>query len=817
MLGTIGHLLILIAFVACLGTGYAFFTATRNETAAPMWIRLGRLGWGTMLFGIIGAMLILSYLIFTHQYGYNYVWSHSSNELPMRYIFSALWAGQEGSFLVWVLFTGLTGLGVIYWARSFEAPVMTVIALCQAFMISMVVGVKFGVLPIGSNPFMTLAERFPDAPFLQAGGVPPDGNGLNDLLQNPWMVIHPPTLFVGFATMIVPFAYAVAGLWTRRYTEWVRPALPWAIMANMILGGGVIMGGYWAYVTLSFGGYWAWDPVENSSLVPWLVGMAAIHTMIAQKRSGTSQKAAIWLSILAYMLVIYSTFLTRSGILGDISVHSFVDLGLNNQLLIWILTMGAVGFGLFFYRYKHLPTPRQEPNFLSREFMIFTGAMLLCALALVIILGTSTPILGRIFRDNPSGVPIEFYNKWSLPLTVSIAFLIGMGQLFWWTKMSVEKVNQVLLRPLVAAVVGTIVVLFVTPFAQTTANPAVAGAGADATLFQSGLGAGIGTFWAQYGTGLMFLLLVFASFFAFFGNLQVAWRIGRGQPRLAGGAMAHLGFAMMLFGIISTTGFNNPLTDTGEPIQRDNFIINRGQTVAIEGYEVTYSGQSRTPEGYAAYHLDFKDPQNRTFSLKPVVYKSRQDQWIQHPDLKNYFEKDIYAAVSPSAMYDDRAGTQKTPGELEIKQGQTTALGTSPYSIAFEKFDLDVDPALKTEDVDIVVAAALTVTNATTGETKSIKPVYLVDKDRAQRFMPVEIPEWGLTVTFAGMQVDSGSARLIIEGVDFDAEDWLVVQAYEKPIINLLWYGCFLMLAGFGLALFRRIKEDHEHSYQEPA
>ena len=811
MLGTIGHLLILIAFVACLGTGYAFFKATNNPAGAAPWIRLGRLGWGTMFAGIIGAMLVLSYLIWTHQYGYNYVWSNSSNDLPMHYIFSALWAGQEGSFLLWIFFTGLTGLGVIYWGRSFEAPVMTVIAFCQAFMISMIVGIKLGFLPIGSNPFMLLAERFPDAPFLQSGGVPPDGNGLNDLLQNPWMVIHPPTLFIGFATMIVPFAYAVAGLWTRRYTEWVRPALPWAIMANMILAGGIIMGGYWAYVTLSFGGYWAWDPVENSSLVPWLVGIAAIHTMIAQKRSGTSQKAAIWLSILAYMLVIYSTFLTRSGILGDISVHSFVDLGLNNQLLVWILAMAAVGFGLFFYRYKELPTPRQEPNFLSREFMIFTGAMLLCALALVIILGTSTPILGRIFRDNPSGVPIEFYNKWSLPIIVIIAFLLGLGQLFWWSKMSVEKVNQVLLRPLVAAVVGTIIVLFVTPFAQTTAKAPVAAVGADPTLYHSGIAASLGAFWAQYGTSLLFLLLVFASFFAFFGNLQVAWRIGRGQPKLAGGALAHLGFAMMLFGIISTTGFNNPLTDTGEPIQRDNFIINRGQTVAIEGYEVTYSGQSRTPEGYASYQLDFKDPENRTFTLNPVVYKSRRDQWIQHPDLKNYFEKDIYVAVSPSVMYEERTGANKTPGELEIQQGQTTNLGTSPYSITFEKFDLEVDPALKTENVDIAVAAAIQVANRNSGETKSLKPVYLVDKDRSQRFESVEIPEWGLTITFAGMQVDSGSARLVIQGVDFDAEDWLVVQAYEKPVINLLWYGCFLMLAGFGVAMFRRIEEQHEH------
>jgi cytochrome c biogenesis factor len=154
-------------------------------------------------------------------------------------------------------------------------------------------------------------------------------------------------LFLGFSAMVVPFAFAVAALWKKRYTQWVRPALPWTLFAVMSLGVAIAMGGYWAYVTLSFGGYWAWDPVENSSLVPWLLGVAAFHTMLVQKKSGSSQKASLILSIAAYLFVVYSTFLTRSGILGDVSVHSFVSLGLYNQLLIWIAVMGALGIGLF--------------------------------------------------------------------------------------------------------------------------------------------------------------------------------------------------------------------------------------------------------------------------------------------------------------------------------------------------------------------------------------------------------------------------------------------------------------------------------------
>ncbi len=177
------------------------------------------------------------------------------------------------------------------------------------------------------------------------GFVPQDGNGLNDLLQNPWMVIHPPTLFTGFAMMLAPFAFAVAGLWTRRYTEWIKPAMPWLLMATLVLGVGITLGGYWAYVTLSFGGYWAWDPVENSSLVPWIAGVCGLHAMLvyekAHRRTG-APSASRWRR---FMLVVYSTFLTRSGILGDMSVHSFVDLGLSNQLLVWILAMIVLGYG----------------------------------------------------------------------------------------------------------------------------------------------------------------------------------------------------------------------------------------------------------------------------------------------------------------------------------------------------------------------------------------------------------------------------------------------------------------------------------------
>ncbi|PSQ88772.1 MAG: cytochrome C assembly protein, partial [Bacteroidetes bacterium QS_8_64_10] len=561
MVGIVGQLLLLVALGACALAGVAYVVAARSEEDADARL-LGRVGWSVSVGAALAAAGLLAYLFLAHQFQYAYVYQNSSKDLPAYFLFSSFWAGQEGSFLLWIVLNGAVGAGLIRWAgRRWEAPVMAVVAGCQFFLLTMIAGVHIGGLQIGASPFLPLAEKFPDAPIFQANPdfIPADGTGLNELLQNYWMVIHPPTLFAGFASMIAPFAFAVAALWKKRYTQWVRPALPFMLFGCLVLGVGIAMGGYWAYETLSFGGYWAWDPVENSSLVPWIVGIAALHAMLIQKKSGRAHKAALGLSIASYLLVVYSTFLTRSGVLGDISVHSFVDLGLHNQLLLWMGAMIVVGFGMMAWRYRDLPAPKRESNVLSREFLIFSGAMLLCAMAAVIILGTSAPIFGRIFRDSPSGVPTEFYNKWTLPLSVGLAFLAGMGQLFWWNKMSVERVSRVLMKPLGLAVASTVGVLLFTPFLERTVR--VSAAPQQAPMAEAGLlGAGsFSQFWAVYGQSLLLMLLVFAAFFALYGNGIVMWRVGRGNPRMAGGALTHVGFALVVLGIVASSGFNNTL------------------------------------------------------------------------------------------------------------------------------------------------------------------------------------------------------------------------------------------------------------------
>lgn len=804
MIGILGKSILFLALISTIVSGVLYFRDSEITTRSSTIRGWARSAWITMVISTLAAFGLLIYLNITSQFQYAYVYGHSSLDLPFYYLISASWAGQEGSFLLWVVMNGLVGLLVLKFAGPFKAPVLAVMALCQVFLLSMVVGLDLGIFTLGVSPFQTLIEKYPTAPMIQAGVVPTDGEGLSDLLQNYWMVIHPPVLFSGFAAMIVPFAFAVTALWKRQYTQWVRPALPWMIFGLLALGVGIMMGGYWAYVTLSFGGYWAWDPVENSSLVPWIVGIAGLHTMLVQKRSGHSQKASLFFAILAYMLVIYSTFLTRSGILGETSVHSFVDLGLYNQLLLWIMTLGVVGFGLLIFRYRELPVPQQEPNMLSREFMTFAGAMILSAVAGVILLGTSAPIMGLLFRDQPSTVPIMFYNKWTLPLMVAVMFLAGLGQLFWWNRMTVENINRVLLKPIALAVVSTLLILFMTPFTERARSISIADASPPSLLRAADL-LGLGAFWNEQGIGLLLLLLTFVAFFALYGNGLVMWRVARGNPKMVGGALSHVGFSIMILGIVASSGFSNPIAKNTDPRTgevRDNFVLDLGEPRMIGGYAVTYTGQGTGAEGRPAYTLSFVTPKGFSFEANPVAYKSNKGQWIQNPDVIGFIDKDLFVAVTPAVIFEE--GSNRDPGVLSLQRGESRQLAEGRFEVTFREYDMNVDSEHSADSSEVVVGAVLRITEVATGEVREIIPVYRILKDRTVRAEPAAIDEWGLALSFTGMNVDDGSIDVLIVGADVTPQDWVVVQAIEKPLISFVWIGFILLMLGFCASIYRR-------------
>ena len=281
LVGNLGHLLVIITFVCALIASIGYFQATQlrqDEIKYLSWKRFARLFFIIHGLAVIGVVISLFYIIYNHLYEYHYAWSHSSDHLPVHYMISCFWEGQEGSFLLWIFWHVILGFILMYTNKFWEAPVMAVFAIVQAFLASMILGIVIFQLKIGSDPFILLRDAMPDVPVYTPGSpaynpnfVPEDGTGLNPLLQNYWMVIHPPTLFLGFATTLIPFAFCIAGLWLGKFKDWIRPALPWSLFSGAILGLGILMGGYWAYETLNFGGYWNWDPVENAVYVPWLV------------------------------------------------------------------------------------------------------------------------------------------------------------------------------------------------------------------------------------------------------------------------------------------------------------------------------------------------------------------------------------------------------------------------------------------------------------------------------------------------------------------------------------------------------------------
>lgn len=265
--GQAGHFFAILSLVASLIATIAYFKASRihleNEKAG--WVRMARVAFLVETISVLAMFGILYYIISNHLFEYKYAYNHSDRSLQMEYLLSCFWEGQEGSFMLWSFWHCVLGWVLIWRAKAWEAGVMTVMSFAQFALATMLLGVYIFGVKIGSSPFLLLRNEF-DWPILERPdylSLIKDGTGLNTLLQNYWMVIHPPILFLGFASTIVPFAYAIAGLMSKKH-EWVKPSLPWASFSAAVLGTGIMMGAAWAYESLSFGGYWAWDQVENA-------------------------------------------------------------------------------------------------------------------------------------------------------------------------------------------------------------------------------------------------------------------------------------------------------------------------------------------------------------------------------------------------------------------------------------------------------------------------------------------------------------------------------------------------------------------------
>lgn len=522
--GKVGNFFVIFSFCSALLAAISYFFATQKNDAD--WKTLGRISFLAHGVGILGIISTLFFMILNQYFEYYYVWQHSSTELPLRYIFSCFWEGQEGSFLLWAFWHMVIGVVFLFIRNKWEAPVLSIFGLVQAFLMSMLLGVYFFEYRLGSNPFTALLREHPDFSDIPLFTNPNylenlDGRGLNPLLQNYWMTIHPPTLFLGFASTLLPFALAISGLWTKQYKEWLKTAIPWTFFSIFILAIGILMGGAWAYEALSFGGFWAWDPVENASLVPWLTLVGAGHLMIVEQRRGGVMKSLLFLTFLTFILVLYSSFLTRSGVLGDASVHAFTDLGMSGQLLLYLLTFVAISIFIFVLRYKHLPSSEKEEELWSREFWMFIGALVLFISSFQITISTSIPVINKIFGSDlaPPVDAIEHYNSWQVPFVIVILLLMGFSQFFNYKKTEFKKFF------------GKIFI---------------------ALLISAGLAVAIGLSMQMFNPFHLFML--FSALFAAVANLDYLIRVMKGKIRFSGASISHAGFGIMMLGALLSMG-----------------------------------------------------------------------------------------------------------------------------------------------------------------------------------------------------------------------------------------------------------------------
>lgn len=391
----------------------ALFFLYRSKNGNEMQINTARrLYYITGLMIFFAVMMCLNSFI-NNEFQYAYVYNNSTRAMPLIYKIAALWAGNEGSFLTWLLIMNVCGLYIIYRKDEYETPVIGAILLAQVFIL---------VILLLKNPFTYVWKLYPAD--MQPGEIPGDGSGMNPLLMDPWMVAHPPVLFLGYASSAVIFGYAMAALINRKYDEWIKPVYPWLIFSSLTLGIGIFMGGYWAYKVLGWGGYWGWDPVENSSLIPWLISVALLHGIILQKRKSQLKKANIVMGLGYFILVIYSTFLTRSGVLSDFSVHSFGKSDVTIYLAAGIFIFIAIAVYLFIKKYAEIKSAESDAKFFTFETIITYGIITLAIYALIIFAGTSMPLFSG-FMANPISVTEKFYNNLSVPFGIMvIAFLI---------------------------------------------------------------------------------------------------------------------------------------------------------------------------------------------------------------------------------------------------------------------------------------------------------------------------------------------------------------------------------------------------------
>ncbi|MDY7039671.1 MAG: heme lyase CcmF/NrfE family subunit [Chloroflexota bacterium] len=491
------------------------------------------------------AVAALAYALVTRQFQVKYVYDHSATTLPLLYTLSALWAGQEGSLLLWLWL--ISGFALMLmrqrgpWLTPLRPYALAVLAITQALFAAVLV--------------------FEADPFARLPAAPPDGAGLNPLLQNVGMVIHPPVVFVGYAAFTVPFALAVAALITGRLDGgWLRSARPWGLFAWGALGGGILVGAWWAYRELGWGGYWSWDPVENSSLIPWLTGTAMLHSMMAEERRGIFRTWNVGLTTATFLLCVFATFVTRSGLIQ--SVHAFSRSHIGYFFLGFIAAWSVLVLVLVLSRRRELAAKAKLSDLLSREAALLLTNLLFVGMALAVMLGTLFPAIAEVAYGAQAALGQAFYGRAVGPLALVTIVLIGVCPLLAWGGTQTDRLRRKLAWPAVVAALVAIGLAF-SGVRQAFAVVSFSVCAFVATSILIEMGQGVFVRWQRGENPVLALVRL----------------VGKARHRY-GGYLVHLSVVLVAIGI------------TGSSVYKVERLValNRGEAVTVGSYTLTYEG-----------------------------------------------------------------------------------------------------------------------------------------------------------------------------------------------------------------------------------
>lgn len=804
--GQIGQFLLVFSFIASLFSLFSYTQVAKFETSKPDlsigWLKLSRMGFVLHAFAIIGIFITLFYIIQSHLFEYHYAWKHSSTGLKAKYLLSCFWEGSEGSFLLWTFWHAVLGFIVLARGRQWESRVMVVVLFVQAILCSLQLGIYFGDTKIGASAFTLLRNEMQGAPIFQQANYMEfikDGSGLNPLLQNYWMVIHPPVLFLGFALTLFPFAYAIAALWKGEYKTWVGPALRWTLATGAILGTGIMMGGAWAYESLTFGGYWAWDPVENASLVPWLIVISAIHTLIIYKATGRSLKITLVFFILQYVLIWYSTFLTRTGILGDTSVHAFTGEGASMKwhLLIAIILILLWSVILLVKQWRKMPHVAGEEATSSREFWMLIGSIVLLISSMQIIFATSLPVWAPLYKSifgsdvAPPTNREEYYNNIQVWFAIIVAILTAATQYLKYKKSGNLKpfwtINGIILLACLAVSVWVI-------------N------------------------WQKIAH-IQYMVFLWVSLYALVANIWYLFTAQKGNLKKAGGSITHIGFGMMLLGILFSAykkeviskdisgkvmNFGKETFEENAQESRNNVMIYRNTAVPMGDYMVRYLGDSTDtkndpPITYFRLRFDKTDKKTgettESFMLYPDAFINAKGQegMSSNPDAHHYWNKDVFVYITSAPNPKDKTDTS-TYHPVEIGKGDSVYVSNGYF--VFEGFNPNIrNKDYKKEEGDVPVGIDLKGFDVN-GSVGAIQPVYYI---RGAQTGTV-YDSLNALGTFVRVDKIDPQKETVTLGVRQRAQqdDYIVMKALVFPMIWLLWLGIIIMIIGFFVSLLSR-------------